>query len=209
MKSMSDRLIEYFSQEKKVTGVQLHVVHGKESRKLLEGCPGLILNCVDPWEQRVDRRQETPVSREKWVELYTEAKGRLAVFDARCKIIKGFFDEASYSFRDDSLDFVFFNSICNSEDEMKKNILLWIPKVTDGGIVCGVLWKNALYKESLDYFSNKMDFCQFDDGSWILSPVDEETRVWAMLESKREGDWNEHGYFESIRPDTREFWKKD
>lgn len=55
--------------------------------------------------------------------------------------------EASKKFKDNSLDFVFIDGSHEYED-VKQDILTWLPKVKDGGILAG----HDFYLESHDYF---------------------------------------------------------
>jgi len=202
---MVDRLIGYYSNADRVKAVELGDFTGEGAFRLLEACPTLTLHWICPWEHMIERAVTSNVSmnKDELTHRYEEGKKTLERFIGRSQIVKGFYDEASYSFKDDSLDFVFFNTAHSSEEEMKRDLLLWIPKIVDEGLISGAYWPMGRFKGLMDFFSSKLEFCSFDDGSWGLSPVNEDVREWAIVSSKREGDWNESGYFEANNPDRR------
>jgi len=198
-----ERLIKYYDQETKVKAVELGDFTGSDAFSLLEKCPGLVLHWVCPWRQMI-QNSNCGITEEKLTERYEEGKKNLEKFNNRFQVINGYYNEASYSFKDDSLDFVFFNNVYDDDEEkIKQDILLWIPKVKDEGMVIGSFCHIHKFKSMIIFFSKKLDFVFFDEGTWVLSPINQELREWAIENSKREGDWNESGYFESTRPDLR------
>ena len=91
---------------------------------------------------------------------------------------------------------------------MADDILLWIPKIIDGGFVCGFGTPQKSVMDLLARFEKELNLEYLMDGEyWTIYSVNEELRKWSIKNSKREGDWNESGYFESTHPEYRELWK--
>ena len=112
-------------------GAEIGVMRGVNLANLLALRPDLTMYGIDPWS----------VPHGKWGAedmsgFYLEAIRRLAPFQDRCFLIKGFSAEVSNSFEDASLDFVFIDGD-HSYDSVVDDIIHWAPKVRKGGKLIG------------------------------------------------------------------------
>jgi len=189
-----DRITEYCSENKNIKAVELGNLGDYTCRntlRMLNLNQSLILHRVCLWKDSI-------YNADTWDE---EGEKSLKLFRDRRQLINGLFDESSYSFVDSSLNFVFFSS-----DYPKVNdLLLWIPKVIDNGIIFGSFINNGIIKEIKSLFGDGIKIDEFDDKSWKLFGINNEVRKLAIKNSKREGDWNESGYFESNNAELRPF----
>lgn len=193
-------LYQMYGKEEKLRGVEIGAGNGFRSSSLMGMYRNLVLYCIDLWEQEITRADpKVSTSEEVLLHLYEEAKSKIEPFGYQGKIVKGFPWEASYSIMDDTQDFVIFSNHFNGN--FKKNFFLWVPKVKNGGIICGV--KGAIEVNPIVKDSYPDMLIVNDDGEWIFGPIDDEIREWAIVQSNREGDWNESGYFESSHPDAK------
>lgn len=87
--------------------------------------------CIDTWEGSVEHKD------------YPELKNLYEIFKKNMKPLENFYTDmkmksidASKLFEDKSLDFVFIDASHEYED-VKNDILSWLPKVKKGGIISG------------------------------------------------------------------------
>jgi len=179
---LKQTLLQGPQKPQKLKGAFVGTYDGLMVSDLLETIPDLFVHCVDPWNHLLERENDYFVNnKDDYYFPYAKAKEILEKFKLRSKIIKGFFDEVSYSFKDESLDFVYFNNYgcCR----MKQNdLFLWIPKIKDNGFICGNGFFVSLED---DIFSNKV---LKEENEWKISPVDEKLRIGSIAYSKRQGD---------------------
>ena len=109
-------------------GAEIGVGTGRHAIQMLRAVPDLHLYAVDPWRQyfrcsqRIcDRRYEATMNR---------------LGDKSATILRKTSLEAAQEFEDGSLDFVYIDGD-HRFDAVMLDILLWAPKVRQGGIVAG------------------------------------------------------------------------
>jgi len=85
--------------------------------------------CVDPWDKTDDRLHLFPT-------LYQTFIDNMKPVEQYYFPLKITSEEASKKFKDKSLDFVFLDGSHEYED-VKSDILSWLPKVKSGGILAG------------------------------------------------------------------------
>lgn len=217
-KDIKSGLLEYYSDWKSIKGIDLGCGDANLSSYFLKIMPNLFINCVDPWELEIDRPRwnVNSFSRHKLLAQYLKSKSQLEEIGSRYKIIKGFIDEVSYQFIDGTIDFVFFD-VNSKKETLNNDILLWTPKVKNDGFVCGLEHAEKIMDTLLNDLCGIMyedeiikNFIHLNDkGEWIFGPVNDRIRYFAIEKSKREGDWNESGYFESTHPDARGIRKSE
>jgi hypothetical protein len=113
------------------TGAEIGVYRGGYSEVLLKNIPGLKLYGIDLWNLYSgyrDYRKDDIHSAE------TEAMERTKNYD--CKLIKGWSNEVSKQFADESLDFVYIDGN-HSYEYTVMDLAFWSKKVRKGGIVYG------------------------------------------------------------------------
>ena len=113
-------------------GAEIGVYKGDYSAAICEGVPGVHLYCVDPWARffGADGR-EIYKSAEP---AYDVARERLATFD--CEFVRERSPEAAARFANGSLDFVYIDAD-HRYAHVVADLLAWVPKVREGGIVAG------------------------------------------------------------------------
>ena len=119
--------------------VEIGVLRGEYSARLLEKWRGQRLHCVDPWRdssqesQYVDRNN---VAQEGHERNFAQASECLAAFGDRCQIHRMTSTQAAEKFADKSLDFVYLDAR-HYREAVEEDIAAWAPKLRPGGILAG------------------------------------------------------------------------
>lgn len=111
-------------------GVEVGVEKGKYTEVLCKA--GLEVYAIDPWKAYKGYREH--VSQEKLDGFYQETIERLQQYKAH--IIRELSVEASYSFDDESLDFVYLDAN-HTFVHIAQDLDAWTRKVKKGGVVSG------------------------------------------------------------------------
>lgn len=109
-------------------GAEVGVGRGRNSAVLCKTIPGLKLKCIDPWEAFYQASQDIMDG------IYENAHARLDRFG--CELIRKRSLDAVKDFEDSSLDFVYIDGL-HEFDNVMRDLINWIPKVREGGIVSG------------------------------------------------------------------------
>jgi predicted O-methyltransferase YrrM len=119
-------------------GVEVGVLTGAFSARLLSGWSGEKLISVDPWlEQKPwEYADRTNVAQGEQELRYRETCGRLAQFGERSQVWRMKSREAAARIEDESLDFVYIDAR-HDEASVTEDLCLWWPKVRPGGVVAG------------------------------------------------------------------------
>jgi hypothetical protein len=115
-------------------GAEVGVGGGRFSERLLKTVPGLLLNCVDPWESY--DYYEGRISQFKMEHAYHKALEKLQPFGAKCAIVREYSQRAVLNFDDGSLDFVYIDAN-RSYGAVWDDLTAWSRKVVPGGLVVG------------------------------------------------------------------------
>ncbi|MFT5327513.1 MAG: hypothetical protein ACI8P0_005405 [Planctomycetaceae bacterium] len=133
-------LPEYFNDLKlSGEGVEIGVLRGGYSEKLLDQWNGRKLHCVDPWsdstedDSYVDRNN---VNQKRHDQNHQQAVDRLARFGDRCEIHRMTSVDAIELFEDRSLDFVYIDAR-HYREAVLEDLESWFPKVRPGGVLAG------------------------------------------------------------------------
>lgn len=106
---------------------------GKSTHALLSGCKGKVYS-VDTWQGSEDLRDSTNWMAKK-EDVYSIFVENTKTFNHSISIPKSSVD-AAQCFQDDSIDMVFIDA-GHDYKSVKEDILAWLPKVKEGGIICG------------------------------------------------------------------------
>jgi len=109
-------------------GAEIGVADGRYSEILCQTIPGLRLYGIDPWKEYAGNWR----SNEYQDKAYEKADKRLEKYGVDLLVQTSL--EASVDFEDGCLDFVFIDGD-HTFDSVMLDILLWSPKVRNGGIV--------------------------------------------------------------------------
>jgi len=97
-------------------------------------------HCVDTWEGSIEHKNDSKLN-----ELYDTFNDNMKSLKQYHKTIRLPSTEAAKKFEDNSLDFVFIDASHVYED-VKADIIAWLPKVKSGGVLAGH-----------DYYANNTD----------------------------------------------------
>jgi len=120
-------------------GVEIGVLRGGHSEKILDKWNGRKLHCIDPWSDStddgvyVDRNNVNQARHDKNFDTATEV---LARFGDRCEIHRMTSVDAIELFEDRSLDFVYIDAR-HYREAVVEDLDSWFPKVRAGGILSG------------------------------------------------------------------------
>ena len=109
-------------------GAELGIAEGRTLFHLLRTCPALHMTGVDSFTS-----QYTGGPNDKWREIVTKQGAK---YGERFTLISRTTTEAAPFVVDGSLDFVFIDAD-HSYEGVKNDILLWRPKLRDGGLLSG------------------------------------------------------------------------
>lgn len=134
-----DILIELLKNRPCPEGAEIGVLGGDCSVRLLEGLPRLRrLYCVDSWCAYADYAKTEPaIAKQPLLDsAYETFLTRVEPYRPRVQVLRMFSVDAATMVTDDTLDFVFIDAN-HSYDYVRQDILAWMPKVKDGGIISG------------------------------------------------------------------------
>ena len=87
--------------------------------------------CVDTWDGSIEHKNDPKLN-----ELYDTFNNNMEPLKKYYKAIRLPSTEAAKKFEDNSLDFVFIDASHTYED-VKADIIAWLPKVKGGGVLAG------------------------------------------------------------------------
>ncbi|KKQ71378.1 MAG: hypothetical protein UT14_C0002G0024 [Candidatus Shapirobacteria bacterium GW2011_GWE1_38_92] len=115
-------------------GVEVGVFMGFHSEHMLESCRNIKLVCVDLYDNLKGNGYDD-WDRQRFDSLYNSVKKRLEIYK-RVEFIRMISSEACERFKFKSIDFVYIDADHRYEGVVS-DLLLWGPKVKDGGMVSG------------------------------------------------------------------------
>jgi len=128
-------LAKLFSELGFKEGVEVGTEAGRYAETICKANPGIKLTCVDPWIFYDDGKGYRPdVTQEQINNFYQETSQRLSSYNVT--LLRSFSVDASKSFKDDSLDFVYIDGN-HSLEYVISDIQSWLPKIKKGGIISG------------------------------------------------------------------------
>tara|TARA_B100000131_G_scaffold251098_1_gene244587 strand:- start:98 stop:679 length:582 start_codon:yes stop_codon:yes gene_type:complete len=120
-------MVDSLDREDFKVGVEVGVRTGWFVKYMLDNTK-MKIYALDPWENNAELTDAENV--------YKECQDRLAPYGERCEMIKGYSPQASDTFDDESLDFVYIDGL-HDYISVKKDIEAWWKKVRRGGILSG------------------------------------------------------------------------
>jgi len=162
------------------TGAEVGVYLGDFSKTILEGWKGVLL-LVDPWAD-LDEWKSVLAAAHKgnWESVYKTAQLNVKPFRDRALFIRNTSVNAVMDIPDGSLDFVYIDGD-HSYEGCKKDLEVWFPKVSRGGLFSGHDYLNndptagfaaCKVKKAVDEFSTQKRLTVFpgmeDQPSWYM-----------------------------------------
>jgi len=137
-------MIEEFLGPSPDRGAEIGVFKGLASKKILTTFPDIAMVFVDPWREWEEgdeyffMKRTGKLSQKQWDSIYDTAIKNIN--SANPGVSPAIWKETSEfvckRYLDGTFDFVFIDA-CHTFKEVKKDIELWLPKVRQGGLLCG------------------------------------------------------------------------
>ena len=124
--------------------------------------------CVDTWEGSVEHKNANMVPKT----LYNIFLENMRPLEKYYKSIRAKSVEAAQTFEDKSLDFIFIDASHEYED-VRDDIIAWLPKLKDGGIIAGHDYTRSDYSKGVQKAVSE-----------LLPPVEEVDTCWVYDTSK-------------------------
>lgn len=115
-------LYKIFNKKGFKMGAEIGVQRGRNARAMFKYIPGLTLYLIDPWEKRE--------------RLYKWTMKKLSSYGDNAIVMRSTSANAAPKVPDKSLDFVYIDAD-HSYDAVMLDIILWIRKIKNGGIISG------------------------------------------------------------------------
>jgi ubiquinone/menaquinone biosynthesis C-methylase UbiE len=153
-------------------------------------------DCVDTWEGSVEHQNYDIISEKKLFDVFNENIEPVShiINPIRMKSL-----EAVNLYDDESLDFVFIDASHEYED-VKNDILAWLPKVKEGGFIGGhdysSFWDGVV--RAVDEIFNNSELV-IDEYCWLY---EKKPKVFKNIDEQRQ--WND----ESMWTDGGHEWSK-
>jgi hypothetical protein len=132
-----DILIPFFG-SKDIVGVEIGVWRASGTMALLDKMPNLKLYSIDPWLHQKGRGYEMEGEQDGQDLSFRVAFKRLKKYGARSVLLRMGSDDA-ISKINELLDFVWIDGDHN-EDQVRRDIINWRPKIKKRAIFCGHDW---------------------------------------------------------------------
>jgi len=132
---------------------------------------------IDTWEGSKENQDDYYV---KNGSLYEKFITNIKPVQNYIKVIKSDSVKASFSYEDNSIDFLFIDGSHEYED-VKKDLVAWFPKIKQGGLIAGHDytddWKSV--KNAVDEFGfeNNLKVLPISVGSWAIKKIE----LWKKL----------------------------
>jgi len=117
-------------------GVEIGLEYGRTFNHLLKTFPGIYMIGVDPFRHMPDAPGEKPYRNMPHERNKTIVKDIAWRYRGRCQVIEKTSKQGSFEVPNDSQDFIFIDGD-HSYEGVSEDILLWSPKVRNGGWILG------------------------------------------------------------------------
>lgn len=163
-------------------GVEIGVYRGEYSEFLLKTWKGKHLYSVDPWlEFDLDEYQDRcNVSSDDQFRNYERTVDCLSRFGNRSTILKQTSQDASTSFEDGTLDFVYIDAQHHYE-AVKEDLELWEIKVKQGGVIGGHDYLDGQLESGLYGVKKAVDEWCEERGYYLLVTSDGPYPSWFVV----------------------------
>lgn len=154
LKGLYDLIQEHITPKTKM--VEIGSFSGVSSELFALHCKEI--NCVDRWVSYNEINDPEIIEGEKRFDELVKKYSNI-------KKIKSSSEEASKMFEDESLDFVYIDAAHDYEN-VKKDILCWLPKVKLNGVIAGHdVTMSGVYQAVNEIFGGAK---QYEDTSWLV-----------------------------------------
>jgi predicted O-methyltransferase YrrM len=125
------------------------------------------INCVDMWEKYIEDCSTYDIDKQE-LELKEAEKIFDKVISVKKNIVKNKTSSVEFSKKvlDKSIDFIYIDGN-HQYSSVKEDLILWIPKIKNGGIVSGHDYEWPTVKQALNEVFHKNPDYTFLDGSWM------------------------------------------
>lgn len=114
-----------------VNGIEIGTARGESAHLILENCPNVVMDTIDPYLEYEDFLGTVIQSnQDKFKEI---AKKNLTNFHGRATMINLKSDDAVHGYEDNSLDFIIIDGD-RSEDQVARDCKNYYPKLKSGGL---------------------------------------------------------------------------
>lgn len=159
-------------------GVEIGVLNGNTSMRLLAERPLLTLIMIDPWEvpkkgssYDLSDDDNSQKSQEEHDEAYELTCKRVKEFGSRAVIYRAYSEDvADVCYKNESIDFVFIDGD-HSYEGVKKDIELWLPKIKKTGFISGHDYGHERLpgvKKAVDQLFHEFDIELDDNRTWFV-----------------------------------------
>ena len=177
-------------------GAELGVRMGDFSECLLANNPDLRMICVDVWSP--DPSLDEKHNHKQNYEIY---KSKIELYKNRVSKLRMLTSTASETLNDGVLDFVFVDAT-HTYKAVKEDCQLWIPKLKEGGMLCGHDYAQAFDRGGVIRAANELgsfkilkrgpnDSCNLkqvlEDLANNLNVVDSQTGNWFIWKANLNG----------------------
>jgi len=158
-------LIEQINQNNYHCGAEIGCAKGMTTFRLLKFCPQLSpLYAVDLWDH-------APVGGDIYLNwnfplVYSQFRHLTRNYRSRMIVLRGISWEMADKVEDGSLDFIFIDAD-HVYESVKKDILAWIPKVREGGLVSGHDWDFPGVRQAIDELLPEWKDAYMDHVWWL------------------------------------------
>lgn len=166
-----ETIIKRFNPADNLIGAEIGVFQAKTSKQLLIGLPNLFLYMIDRWKEYAPSEKIGDVgaymtnhNSDMWNSIYKKAIRKVSEFTDRYKIIRRGSLRAVKQFEDNYFDFVFIDAD-HSYEGCKADIKAWLPKVKNGGYLCGHDYSRLSVKKAVDETFSDIELD--DDRMWF------------------------------------------
>jgi hypothetical protein len=164
-------LIRSIGQEfPKGKGVEVGTFKGSFSNQIMNNWSGT-LYMVDVWRPLESGYDDASNHGKYDGGVYTDAMENIKGFEDRAIMVRATSEIASDVFNDESLDFVYIDAAHDYEN-VKNDILAWLPKIKDGGYIAGHDYRYdpniGVYEAVNDVFVNNYKIVTFPDSSFVI-----------------------------------------
>jgi hypothetical protein len=160
---------------------EIGVFKGTLTNRVFQNCKGIIENyyCIDPWKPYIENYDREARSEESTVEYWNNIFNMVSymcIKNPEIHMIRDTSLNAINQIEDRTLDAVYIDAI-HDYDNGKSDILAWLDKVKDGGIVSGHDYLKrfcGLIKAIDEIFG--MDLTVYGDSNWFVK-IEKDKRI--------------------------------
>jgi len=161
-------------------GAEIGVLEGEFSEHILKYSHLSILYSIDPYKNFEKSIYNDPlnITQDEFKRVYKLTCQRLGKYKNRSSVLRLESYEASKTFKDESIDFIYIDAN-HSYEACKKDIECWWPKLKKGGIFAG---HDYWIRENFGVIKAVDEFCRANNQRLFVTF--EETPSWYLVKTK-------------------------